>query len=172
MNGATSEELTGDFIALIPEIDSKISLTDIAVPVMRILHQLSAVVAASAGRSFVLHGPPGTGKSQTITNMIANALYHGKSVLFVAEKMAALSVVQKRLANIGLDPFCLELHSNKTNKSTVLGELNKALETALVKSPEQHAATAEKLAQQKAKLNYIIEALHEKGLSGSRCIRL
>lgn len=161
MNGATSEELTGDFIAD-TEIDSKISLTDIAVPVDADSSQLSAVVAASAGRSFVLHGPPGTGKSQTITNMIANALYHGKSVLFVAEKMAALSVVQKRLANIGLDPFCLELHSNKTNKSTVLGELNKALETALVKSPEQHAATAEKLAQQKAKLNYIIEALHEK----------
>lgn len=161
MNGATSEELTGDFIAD-TEIDSKISLTDIAVPVDADSSQLSAVVAASAGRSFVLHGPPGTGKSQTITNMIANALYHGKSVLFVAEKMAALSVVQKRLANIGLDPFCLELHSNKTNKSAVLGELNKALETALVKSPEQHAATAEKLAQQKAKLNYIIEALHEK----------
>lgn len=165
MNGATSEELTGDFIAD-TEIDSKISLTDIAVPVDADSSQLSAVVAASAGRSFVLHGPPGTGKSQTITNMIANALYHGKSVLFVAEKMAALSVVQKRLANIGLDPFCLELHSNKTNKSTVLGELNKALETALVKSPEQHAATAEKLAQQKAKLNYIIEALHEKRAFG------
>lgn len=161
MNGATSEELTGDFIAD-TEIDSKISLADIAVPVDADSSQLSAVVAASAGRSFVLHGPPGTGKSQTITNMIANALYHGKSVLFVAEKMAALSVVQKRLANIGLDPFCLELHSNKTNKSAVLGELNKALETARVKSPEQHAATAEKLAQQKAKLNYIIEALHEK----------
>ena len=54
--------------------------------------------------------PPGTIKSQTITNLIANALYQGKRVLFVAEKMAALSVVQKRLADIGLDPFCLELH--------------------------------------------------------------
>ena len=161
MNGAASEELTGDFIAD-TEIDSRISLADIAVPVDADSSQLSAVAAASAGRSFVLHGPPGTGKSQTITNMIANALYHGKSVLFVAEKMAALSVVQKRLANIGLDPFCLELHSNKTNKSAVLGELNKSLETARVRSPEQHAATAEKLAQQKAKLNYIIEALHEK----------
>jgi hypothetical protein len=59
--------------------------------------------------------------------MIANALYNGKSVLFVAEKMAALSVVQRRLAKLGLDPFCLELHSNKTNKSSVLSELNKAL---------------------------------------------
>ena len=68
---------------------------------------------AAAGESFVLHGPPGTGKSQTITNMIANALYNGKSVLFVAEKMAALSVVQRRLEKIGLGPFCLEMHSNK-----------------------------------------------------------
>lgn len=161
MDGAASEALSGDFIAD-TEIDSKISLSDIAVPVDADSSQLSTVVAASAGRSFVLHGPPGTGKSQTITNMIANALYHGKSVLFVAEKMAALSVVQKRLANIGLDTFCLELHSNKTNKSAVLAELNKALETARVKSPKQHAATAEKLAQQKARLNYIIEALHEK----------
>ena len=48
--------------------------------------------------------------------------------MFVAEKMAALNVVQKRLVNIGLDPFCLELHSNKTNKSVVLSEINKALE--------------------------------------------
>ncbi len=165
MNGATSDALTGDFIAD-NEIDQKISMSDIAVPVDADSSQLSAVAAASAGRSFVLHGPPGTGKSQTITNMIANALYHGKSVLFVAEKMAALSVVQKRLANIGLDPFCLELHSNKTNKSAVLSELNKALETARVKSPEQHAATAEKLSEQKAKLNSVIEALHEKRAFG------
>lgn len=161
MEGATSDALTGDFIAD-TDIDSKISLTDIAVPVDADSSQLSAVAAASAGRSFVLHGPPGTGKSQTITNMIANALYHGKSVLFVAEKMAALSVVQKRLANIGIDPFCLELHSNKTSKSAVLAELNKSLETARVKSPEQHAAVAQKLAQEKAKLNFVIEALHEK----------
>lgn len=85
MDGAASEALSGDFIAD-TEIDSKISLSDIAVPVDADSSQLSTVVAASAGRSFVLHGPPGTGKSQTITNMIANALYHGKSVLFVAEK--------------------------------------------------------------------------------------
>ena len=77
--------------------------------------------------------------------MIANALYQGKTVLFVAEKMAALNVVQKRLVNIGLDPFCLELHSNKTNKSVVLSEINKALEVGKIKSPEEYEATAEKL---------------------------
>lgn len=170
MEGATSDALTGDFIAD-TDIDSKISLTDIAVPVDADSSQLSAVAAASAGRSFVLHGPPGTGKSQTITNMIANALYHGKAFC-CGREMAALSVVQKRLANIGIDPFCLELHSNKTSKSAVLAELNKSLETARVKSPEQHAAVAQKLAQEKAKLNFVIEALHESAISVNRCIRL
>ena len=87
--------------------------------------------------------------------MIANALYNDKSVLFVAEKMAALNVVQKRLANLGLDPFCLELHSNKTNKTTVLAELDKALEVGKIKSPEEYSA-------QKAQLNDTITALHEK----------
>ena len=82
--------------------------------------QLFAIKEAVKGESFVLHGPPGTGKSQTITAMIANALAEGKTVLFVAEKMAALSVVQKRLNDIGIGPFCLELHSNKSKKSDVL----------------------------------------------------
>ena len=82
-----------------------------------------------------MHGPPGTGKSQTITNMIANALYKGKRVLFVAEKMAALSVVQNRLTKIGLDPFCLELHSNKVTKSHFLAQLQKAIEVIHIQSP-------------------------------------
>ncbi len=80
--------------------------------------------------------------------------------MFVAEKMAALNVVQKRLVNIGLDPFCLELHSNKTNKSVVLSEINKALEVGKIKSPEEYEATAEKLYSIRKKLNYIIEAVH------------
>ena len=74
--------------------------------------------------------------------------------------MAALNVVQKRLVNIGLDPFCLELHSNKTNKSVVLSEINKALEVGKIKSPEEYEATAEKLYSIRKKLNYIIEAVH------------
>ena len=90
---------------------------DVALPISADSSQLAAIVDAAAGKSFVLHGPPGTGKSQTITNIIANALFHGKRVLFVAEKMAALEVVQKRLAAIGLAPFCLELHSNKSGKT-------------------------------------------------------
>lgn len=150
-------------ISITPEnIDSDLDLENMAVPMSADSSQLAAIAAAGSGQSFVLHGPPGTGKSQTITNMIANALYNDKSVLFVAEKMAALNVVQKRLANLGLDPFCLELHSNKTNKTTVLAELDKALEVGKIKSPEEHSAEAARLKAQKAQLNDTITALHEK----------
>ena len=85
--------------------------------------QLHAIKMAEKGCTFVLHGPPGTGKSQTITAMIANALAKGKTVLFVAEKMAALEVVDHRLSVLGLDPFCLELHSTKSSKKNVLEQL-------------------------------------------------
>ena len=88
--------------------------------------QLKAVHEAHNDKSFVLYGPPGTGKSQTITNMIADAVYNGKRVLFVAEKRAALEVVQTRLAKIGLSPFCLELHSNKTDKKSFFSQLEES----------------------------------------------
>lgn len=143
-------------------LDTELSLKDMAIPVSADSSQMVAIAAAAAGQSFVLHGPPGTGKSQSITNMIANALYQGKSVLFVAEKMAALNVVQKRLADIGLDPFCLELHSNKTNKTAVLAELNKALEVGKIKSPEEYEEITVKVHELRSKLNYIIEAIHSK----------
>ena len=85
--------------------------------------QLKVAYEAHKGKSFVVYGPPGTGKSQTITNMIADAIYNGKKVLFVAEKRAALEVVENRLAKIGLSPFCLELHSNKTDKKSFFSQL-------------------------------------------------
>lgn len=79
------------------------------------------------GQNLVVQGPPGTGKSQTIANLIAAAVGDGKKVLFVAEKMAALEVVKRRLENVSLGPMCLELHSNKANKKTVLEELGRTL---------------------------------------------
>ncbi len=85
--------------------------------------QHSALIDALSGRNMVIEGPPGTGKSQTITNLIAVAIAEGKTVLFLSEKMAALEVVRKRLAMAGLDDFCLELHSNKTQKRRVLDAL-------------------------------------------------
>lgn len=88
--------------------------------------QHSALVdVLSLKKNLVIEGPPGTGKSQTITNLIAACLAEGKKVLFVAEKLAALEVVKNRLTLAGLDPFVLELHSNKTNKKRVLEEIAK-----------------------------------------------
>ena len=122
--------------------------------------QLFAIQAACDGESFVLHGPPGTGKSQTITSLIANALANGKSVLFVAEKKAALDVVQKRLENIGVDPFCLELHSNKTKKRDVLNQLRIATEVAREHTPEQYAQKAERLKELRENLDCYATQLH------------
>ena len=85
--------------------------------------QHSALIDAVNGKNLVIEGPPGTGKSQTITNLIAACLNSGKTVLFVAEKMAALNVVKDRLDQAGLGDFCLELHSHKTNKKALLHEL-------------------------------------------------
>lgn len=174
INGSLSWQ-PKEFDVTVDNIDEKIGPSDMAIPLTADSSQLVAAAAAADGQSFVLHGPPGTGKSQTIANMIANALYKGKTVLFVAEKMAALNVVQKRLAAIGLDPFCLELHSNKTNKSAVLGQLNKALEVGRIKSPEDYERTAEKLHSQRKALDGIIEAMHSKrsfGLSVYEAIRI
>lgn len=89
--------------------------------------QLQAIEMAKSGRSFVLEGPPGTGKSQTIANMIAELLYDGKRVLFVSEKQAALNVVYDKLSKVGMGDFCLELHSYKANKRAVIRELDRTL---------------------------------------------
>lgn len=86
--------------------------------------QHSALIDAVKGENIVIEGPPGSGKSQTITNLIAACIGNGQKVLFVAEKMAALSVVKQRLDQAGLGDFCLELHSHKTNKLQILQDLN------------------------------------------------
>ena len=122
--------------------------------------QLAAVYAADEGHSFVLEGPPGTGKSQTITNLIAHALSQGKRVLFVSEKRAALEVVHRRLEKIGLGPFSLELHSNKANKRAVLDQLGEALSYHGEHPPEQWAAHADDLLQTRSELNTLVQALH------------
>ena len=144
------------------DLDNKYSPSEIALPISADSTQLDAICAATRDKSFILHGPPGTGKSQTITNIIANALYQGKRVLFVAEKMAALTVVQKRLADIGLDPFCLELHSNKSKKSNILEQLRKTTEVIRKSSPLEFATEAERLHTQRIELNEYVEALHKK----------
>ncbi|MEO6330289.1 MAG: DUF3320 domain-containing protein [Ginsengibacter sp.] len=90
--------------------------------------QILSVLATREGKNLVIQGPPGTGKSQTITNIIADAVGQGKKVLFVAEKLAALEVVKRRLDNIGLGECCLELHSQKANKKEMHQELMRVVE--------------------------------------------
>ncbi|WP_082670098.1 DUF3320 domain-containing protein [Sphingomonas sanguinis] len=90
--------------------------------------QALAVHEVRRGRDVVIQGPPGTGKSQTIANIIASAVADGKTVLFVAEKMAALEVVKRRLDATGVGDACLELHSNKANKKALLEELRRTWE--------------------------------------------
>lgn len=90
--------------------------------------QIQAILEVNAGYNMVIQGPPGTGKSQTITNVIAEALNQNKTVLFVAEKMAALEVVKRRLDGLGIGSACIELHSQKTPKKIFLQELEQTLE--------------------------------------------
>lgn len=122
--------------------------------------QLRAILAVSRGHDLVLEGPPGTGKSQTITNLIAQALSEGKSVLFVAEKMAALEVVYRRLVEAGLGEFCLELHSTKANKRAVMQELAASLDASLQRPHVEESATG-RIAALRAELTAYVEAVHE-----------
>ena len=108
-------------------LDRHLSTQDVHHVVDADSSQVLALLDVNRGRNLVVQGPPGTGKSQTITNMIAEALGAGKTVLFVSEKMAALNVVKRRLDVVGLGDACLELHSNKTAKKAVLEELSRTI---------------------------------------------
>ncbi|HKS42225.1 MAG TPA: DUF4011 domain-containing protein [Blastocatellia bacterium] len=122
--------------------------------------QLRAILAVSRKHDLVIEGPPGTGKSQTITNLIAQALSENKSVLFVAEKMAALEVVYNRLVEAGLGEFCLELHSTKASKRSVMQEIAKALDASLERPAAIKTAT-ERIATTRSELTAYVTAVHE-----------
>jgi hypothetical protein len=109
-------------------IDRTIDPSEIMAPLNADSSQIVAIHASGKGGDFVLEGPPGTGKSETIGNIIAHNLGLGHRVLFVSEKMAALDVVYRRLNACGLGDFCLELHSAKANKRAVLDQLGAAWE--------------------------------------------
>lgn len=112
-------------------LDSMPSPEQVPVPVLPVdSSQLKALTVARAGRHVVVHGPPGTGKSQTISNLIADALGENKKVLFVSAKMATLNVVHDRLARLGLGDFCLEAHSTKAGKAKIIEDLKRTLGTA------------------------------------------
>lgn len=133
--------------------------TTMCVPLTADSSQLTAVENCSEGKSFILFGPPGTGKSQTIVNMITNLLFQGKKVLFVSEKKAALDVVYTRLKRLGLDPFCLSLHSNKVRKGDILDQLEKGIQTGeTTGAPIDYKATLQAIQQSKKQIEGTIRA--------------
>src|SRR6185437_13405958 len=118
------------------------------------------------GHSFVLDGPPGTGKSQTIANMIAHNLALGRRVLFVAEKMAALDVVKRRLDEKGIGQFCLELHSSKSSKVHVLQQLDRAWTSRGRLKGADWAAHADRVRSLRDRLNQFVDVLHRRWPNG------
>lgn len=156
----SNEELPG-----MHDLDAMASAS-LTLPIPTDVSQMEAVLAAQKGLSFILHGPPGTGKSQTITNIIADALYKGKRVLFVAAKKAALDVVHRRLEQIGLAPFTLELHSNKSKKSDVLEQLSKSIETGRVIRSKDFNLESQRLDAAKQAISEYVNLLHKKQPAG------
>jgi hypothetical protein len=147
------------------QLDASRHPRDTFIPLLADSSQIAAVYAAEAGKDFVLIGPPGTGKSQTIANMISQLLATGKTVLFVSEKTAALEVVYRRLHQVGLGEHCLELHSAKAKKSDVITQLGKAWGSVDI-SGLNWEKEAERLAQVRSDLNKYVDRLHHRYPNG------
>ena len=135
---------------------------DAYLPVTVDASQLRAINLAANDVSFVLHGPPGTGKSQTITAMIANALTKGKTVLFVAEKKPALEVVKKRLEDLGIENFCLELHSDKAVKRNVLNQLKRGMDLRVWGFSTNYEQKIKEVHSMRQNLDSYVKELHER----------
>lgn len=120
--------------------------------------QIEAILAMKSGADLIIQGPPGTGKSQTITNIIAEAVALGKKVLFVAQKMAALEVVKKRLDETHLGFAVLELHSHKSTKKAVLESIAESLEQGRPQTGNRQQELSD-LAESKASLDAYVHAI-------------
>lgn len=149
-------------------LDGRVGAAEVFAPLSYDSTQLSAILGVAAGATMVLEGPPGTGKSQTITNLIAHTIATGKTVLFVSEKMAALDVVQRRLEGLGLGPACLELHSNKANKKAVLAQFKAALDAGRVRGAHRRSwdEIAADVDSVRGRLNGHVDAMHSERTSG------
>ncbi|WP_104163148.1 DUF4011 domain-containing protein [Cryobacterium sp. N22] len=128
--------------------------------------QLAAVAEAIAERTFVLEGPPGTGKSQTITNLLTRAVYEGKKVLFVAEKRAALQVVQARLNEVGMGPFALDLHDKASKPAAVRAQIRQALEHEVTVDGQGLKNDLDVLGTARRSLARYTDRLHEQNGAG------
>lgn len=123
-----------------------------------------AINAVTAGHDLIVRGPPGTGKSQTIANLISTALARGKTVLFVAEKRAAIDAVFKRLQAVQLDDLLLDLHGATASRRQVAETLARSLQLIGRVPREPHDAQHEDLAARRTTLNGYSEAVRMKRL--------
>ena len=139
-----------------PEIEKTVPLLITAADAS----QHSALVDVMKGNNLAIKGPPGTGKSQTITNIIACALAKGKTVLFLAEKMAALNVVYNRLNKAGLSQYCLELHSTKAKKIEILKSIQKRLEQKSLTQPNNLVAKIKEFKKHRDHIKEYIDILN------------
>ncbi|WP_342740060.1 DUF3320 domain-containing protein [Bradyrhizobium sp. B117] len=147
-------------------IDEIVDPAELFTPLSADSSQVAAVLAAQRGGDFVLFGPPGTGKSQTIANMITNCLAHQKTVLFVSQKTAALEVVRQRMHAIGLGNYCLEVHSTKAQKSIVIEQLATAWRERNLVTEEHWSTAASELKRRRDQLNKLVSALHRRRGNG------
>ena len=136
-----------------------------SLPLVADSDQARVVADAMAGRSLVVEGPPGTGKSQTVANLIFRALAQGRTVMFVAEKASALDVVARRLREeAGIGDLLLNLHDNSMKPAEIYRDLRRALE---LRAPAPDAAAADpdalrrELASIRARLDGYREGLHD-----------
>ena len=161
--GPTSSQL--ETVAFIPEpeegLDDRHPPEDLACILDADATQRRCLIAARQGHSFVMDGPPGTGKSQTIANVIAQLLRDGKTVLFVSEKAAALEVVQNRLTDVGLDPFILALHSHRATRKAVAKELGDALAESPRATSRFDAADRARIVRERKQLTDYAVAVNE-----------
>ena len=148
------------------DIDRRYEPSDLLAPLPTDSSQMAVIATADAGKDFVIIGPPGTGKSQTISNLIAHMLGKGKTVLFVSEKTAALEVVYRRLNDIGLGQFALELHSNKARKLDVLNQLRGTWEYQQSAVAQTWKTQAEQLKRLRDQLNIVVSRLHLRRRNG------
>ena len=164
LGGRTTGDAREADFAVIPE-----DKLDQLAPMERAHHILDAdasqrqcIAAALANQSFVMDGPPGTGKSQTIANVIAELLTVGKTVLFVSDKAAALDIVHARLVERGLGEFLLKLHSHKASRREVAQELGRALETVVQPAPPMEVYRVSSLVARRMDLNNYAAAVNER----------
>jgi Protein of unknown function (DUF4011)/Swt1-like HEPN/AAA domain/REase_MTES_1575/Protein of unknown function (DUF3320) len=155
------------FVDPVTEVgDRDLDVLSTAMPVSADASQLHAVADAVDGRTFVLEGPPGTGKSQTITNLLAHAMSAGRRVLFVAEKRAALDVVKKRLESVGLGELSLDIHDKSARPAAVRAQIKHALELRLSHDADLLRTKLQVAESSRHSLSRYAERLHERNAVG------